>query len=192
MIAGFGASYCDLSLVNQVVQLVKVLEDQCTSFVFVGHSLGGTAALCLASKVQNSRAVCFNAGAAPTNPVVHGPSGRAIQYHIVGDLISSHMSDEAAKVKRIYKNNYRFGTLQPHDSTNILASSGSWKIITATQEDEMYERWGKQSLAGRVVQPLLTLLKYTSWLTRKKVFSLSPIPNSKRWYEQSTSTITGN
>lgn len=181
MIAGFGASYCDLSLVSQVSLLVGELEEKVSSFIFAGHSLGGTAALCLAGKVGNSRAVCFNAGAAPTNPVTSGPEGRAIQYHIVGDLISSHMSDEAAKVKRIYKRDSRFGSLKPHDSTNILASSGGWRIISPTEEDEMYQKWGNYLF---VVRTMIRFLRFTSWLLLKKVVQLSPIPNSKRWYEK--------
>jgi hypothetical protein len=181
VIAGFGASYCDLSLVSQVSELVNELMEQVSLFIFSGHSLGGTAALCLAGKVVNSRAVCFNAGAAPTNPVTRGPEGRAIQYHIVGDLISSHMSDEAAKVKRIYKRDSRFGSLKPHDSTNILASSGSWKIISPTEEDELYQKWGNHLF---VVKTMIRFLKFTSWLLLRKVVQLSPIPNSKRWYDQ--------
>lgn len=50
-------------------------------------------------------------GAAPTNPVTIGPGKeRATVYHIVGDIISSHMSDKAAVVYRI-KLNVPFGDL---------------------------------------------------------------------------------
>lgn len=71
------------------------------SIIFAGYSLGGTAAFCLAKAIPNSRCVCFNPGnldlliigAAPTNPIITGPgTARATVYHIVGDIISSHMS----------------------------------------------------------------------------------------------------
>lgn len=84
------ADYCDLSLVALVGKLVKDVSDKINNvtsstfgkikdfvlgrkkqvqtniepyFVFAGHSLGGTAATCLAMKFPNSRSISFNGGA---------------------------------------------------------------------------------------------------------------------------------
>ena len=55
--------------------------------------------MCLTQRYSDSRGISFNGGAAPTNPILSGPgSTRFVHYHIVGDLISSHMSLSAANV----------------------------------------------------------------------------------------------
>lgn len=136
MIAGYGNSYCDLSLVNQARQYAEEYQEE--GIVFAGHSLGGTAAFCLTSAIANSRSVSLNPGAAPTNPVITGPGARATVYHIVGDIISSHMSPNAANVIRIRKQDSRFGSVLPHDSFNILANSGWWDYATADEEDSKF------------------------------------------------------
>lgn len=59
------ANGCELSLVNEVS--LKIPQGK--PIIFTGHSLGGRAAMCLAEKYPNSRAVSFNGGAPPTNPV---------------------------------------------------------------------------------------------------------------------------
>jgi hypothetical protein len=88
-IIALNADYCDLTLVTLVTKLVKDVTDHINGvpstlskikdfvlgrpkkiatnvtpfFVFAGHSLGGTAAICLAMKYVNSRAISFNGGA---------------------------------------------------------------------------------------------------------------------------------
>lgn len=103
------------------------------NFVFVGHSLGGTAAQCLAGQYSNSRSIALNGGAAATNPVLVGPGSRARFYHIFGDLVSTHMSPNAAEVIRVAKKDRGFGVFYPHSSSRFLASDGEWKYATADE-----------------------------------------------------------
>lgn len=96
---------------------------------------GGTAAQCLAGMYPNSRSIALNGGAAPTNPVLTGPGpSRARCYHIMGDLVSTHMGPLAAQVIRVAKKNRKFGVLYPHSSSRFLASDGPWEYITANDE----------------------------------------------------------
>lgn len=88
-IIALNADYCDLTLVTLVAKLVKDVTDKINGvpstisritnfvlgrkkkeqtniepyFVFAGHSLGGTAAICLGMKYPNSRSVSYNGGA---------------------------------------------------------------------------------------------------------------------------------
>lgn len=88
-IIALDADYCDLTLVTLVTKLVKETTDKINNvpstfgkikdfvlgrkkreetniepyFVFAGHSLGGTAAICLGMKYPNSRSISFNGGA---------------------------------------------------------------------------------------------------------------------------------
>lgn len=182
MIAGYGNSYCDLSLVNQARQYAQEYEEE--GIIFVGHSLGGTAAFCLTSAIPNSRSVSLNPGAAPTNPVITGPGPRATVYHIVGDIISSHMSPNAANVIRIKKPDSVFGSVRPHDSTNILGSSGPWEYYTADEEDELWERWNNKAAVRYIVRPLGRFFNFLTWLKYNKSSEESPIPGSIRWDER--------
>ncbi len=133
-IAGFSfGGSCNLSLVD--IDIPQGYE----SIIFTGHSLGGAAALCLAQKHPNSRAVSFNGGAPPLKPTRVGPGpGRARHYHIEADLISSHMDPKAAEVIRIRKGG-KWGTVWPHETARFLEPGG--EIIDANQEQESYNRW---------------------------------------------------
>lgn len=138
------ANGCELSLVNEVAS--KIPQD--TFVVFTGHSLGGRAALCLAEKISNSRAVSFNGGAPPTNPVRSGPGpGRAIHYHIEGDLISSHMTPEAAEVVRVRLPGSQWGTVFPHELARFEEEG---QVISSNEEQASYVRWG-----GTLLKPFV-------------------------------------
>ncbi len=112
-IIAFGANYCDISLVSQARVLAQDLlrQRKTVNIIFAGHSLGGTAAFCLglflfcfyfsAGIFPNTRSVSLNGGASASNPVLVGPGpGRATFYHVFGDIVSTHMSPNAAKVIR--------------------------------------------------------------------------------------------
>lgn len=114
--------------------------------------------------------------------MITGPGRRATVYHIVGDLISSHMSPDAANVIRIKKSDSVFGNIRPHDSTNILASSGEWRYATADEEDQLYQQWFNRPHIKYIVNPLHKFFNYTNWLRKENTIN-NPIPGSQRWYE---------
>lgn len=182
-VIAFGGNYCDLSLVKQVQETLFQLVGQIKSVVFVGHSLGGTAAFCLTSQIQNSRGIGLNSGAAPTNPILSGPGPRFTHYHIFGDLISSHMAPWAADVVIIKKGNAfsLVGTSSAHSSGTILASSGPWYFSNQTEEDRAYERWGKTYQSSYINNVWGKLVSFLYYLQTKQVVEKNPIPGSERW-----------
>jgi len=102
--------------------------------VFVGHSLGGAAALLLGIKFPFSRVVAYNAVAASTNPTLMGPGEKAIHYHVVGDIISSHMSEAAARIIRV-KLPWKFGHEICHDAKNLVYAC-PWKYYDRDREQK--------------------------------------------------------
>jgi len=205
-IIALNADYCDLTLVALVDKLIKDVKDKINNksstfskikdfvlgrkkveetnidpyFVFAGHSLGGTAAQCLALKYPNSRSISFNGGGAPTNPVTIGPGpARATHYHIVGDLISTHVALSAAKVVRIKIPNIEFGTLSSHSTGNLLGKP--FIIYTPDQEDKEYVEWGKKDKVYSVVSKVIALTPYNTFMKVRNIIETEPIPNSLRW-----------
>jgi hypothetical protein len=192
-------SYCNLSIVAQGMDLVRLVTEAINApldpltesilptkpnrdppfFIFVGHSLGGTAAMCMTMQVPNSRGISFNGGASPTNPITTGPGrDRFTHYHIVGDLISTHMSEKAAKVIRIKIQGAEFGSTIPHSSGN-LTKNGS--LYTADQEDSDYLKWGRVgNLVYNVVKHLLAVTRFHTKLQTERVIEENPIPGSTR------------
>lgn len=172
MIAKEGTDYCNLSIVQEVLQMMELLKGGYDSVLFTGHSLGGTSAFCLSKRFPDSRCVVFNPGAAPTNPIISGPgASRATVYHIVGDIISSHMSSKAALVFRI-KLQVPFGSVKAHATENFF-SSGSYSLMTATQEDELFLKWAKgTNVTGAIYA------NYSKYLQTQAKFN--PIPDSAR------------
>ena len=192
--------YCDLSLVKEATELVNLVREEVVNppdrglinlglpdrsnrkepfFIFTGHSLGGTAAMCLTIKTPNSRGISFNGGASPTNPITQGPGpGRFTHYHIVGDLISSHMTDKAARVIRIKMAGKEFGSQKPHSSGNIKEQG---RPYTAEQEDKDYQKWGRfANIQYQIVSRLLAVSRFHTKLQTDNVVANSPIPGSTR------------
>ena len=211
------SDYCDLSLVDLASKLVKDVTDKINGvrstfgqitdfvlgrkkqeqtnitpyFVFVGHSLGGTSSMCLCMRYPNSRCISFNGGAPPTNPVYVGPGPeRATHYHIVGDLISTHMVDSAAKVLRIKMPNMEFGTLATHSSGNALAKP--FIIYTPTMEDIEYVAWGKKDKLYSVVSKVIALTPSNTFKKVAQIVENEPIPNSQRWIAKQSLTQFNN
>lgn len=89
---------CNLAAVSTATLVLKdILARGFTNITACGHSLGGAAAFCLGEKYPEITCVGFNAAAPITSPRETPPNGRA--YHIIGDLISSHIG---GAVTRIY------------------------------------------------------------------------------------------
>ena len=182
-----GSDYCNLSLVKLAEDLITKYSDKAKTIIFVGHSLGGTSALCLTSKYANFslpvRGIGFNAGAAPTNPILSGPGPQKFrQYHIVGDLISSHMGPEAAEVIRIKKSKAAFGGVYAHSTPRMLASDGDWAYSTPDEEDALYYNWGKTYKPGwDVLIPGASLGKFLRVIISSNIVEKNPIPGSTRF-----------
>ncbi len=179
---GFG-SYCDLSLVAEGSQIIsRILEEgwDREDIIVVGHSLGGAAAICLSTHF-GVRAISLNGGAAPTNPVLSGPGpNMAIHYHVFGDLISSHMSPDAARIIRVRNNQCEFGGVYPHAAVRMLKRDGPKEYVDATTEDQAYQKWGKRYHGG-FFRSFFGLLGFLATMKKYEVVQKSPIPGSQRW-----------
>jgi hypothetical protein len=157
---------------------------------FSGHSLGkersdlgGAAAMILAT-VYGGTCVVFNAAAPPTAPTILGPGpGKAVHYHIVGDMISSHMANSAATVIRIDQGDeYGFaGTARAHGTVNLWKAG---RVVDAEYEQVKYVKWG---VAGGFhwtqINAFVSGSTYVMNKTIKLIISTSPIPDTKAWLE---------
>jgi len=193
-------SYCNLTLVQEASQILDGVltsitkplmdpfggmiaparTDQTPNIIFAGHSLGGTATMCMTIKYPGSRGISFNGGASPTNPITAGPGeGRFTHYHIVGDLISSHMTDQAAKVIRIKIPGKEFGSQKPHSSGNLKVNGFPY---TAQQEDLDYQKWGSRAnIQYNIIKHVLAVTRFQTKLQTERVVENSPIPGSIRY-----------
>lgn len=177
-------SYCDLSLVKQAQDIILLILDEgyeSADITIVGHSLGGAAALCLGGQF-GCRCISFNGGASPTNPVLAGPGpALATHYHIFGDLISTHMSTQAARVVRVKGDHTEFGSFYPHATVRFLRSDGVKHVVSATEEDEAFLAWAnKFKFTWKLISPVFTFSTYLAYLKTKSIAKKSPIPDSKR------------
>jgi pimeloyl-ACP methyl ester carboxylesterase len=128
--------------------------------VFVGHSLGGAAAMLLGLKFPFARVVAYNAVAAATNPMLHGPGEKAIHYHVVGDLISSHMSPSAARIIRV-KLPWKFGHEICHDAKNLVYAC-PWKYYDRDKHQQEWETFCYKHWWFRLIIWFLGIFKYSS------------------------------
>ena len=178
-------SYCDLSLVAEASDIIQRIIDEGYDYediIIVGHSLGGSAALCVSTQYK-IRCISLNGGASPTNPVMAGPGPMlATHYHIFGDLISTHVSPTAARVIRVKGEKTEFGTFYPHAAVRILKSDGLKTPVSADEEDQAYLKWASTySLGWKLFSPLFSLASYLAYLKSSKIAKKSPIPGSQRW-----------
>ena len=183
VIAGLSSSGPDgITLVQQGEAILKDLiitqSISPSNIMLGGHSLGGYAAMMLGQKYQCN--VCsFNGGAPPTNPVHAGPGpSKATHYHIVGDLVSSHMDPAYAQVLRVEKHAGGYSPGWPHATDRFWKSDPTYGFLSADQEDLIWLMWGIGP-AIVAVPPAQILSKVAGILITNIVLS-SPIPGSKR------------
>lgn len=142
-LAGIVDGACNLALVQQGKQVIEQLLAQGYIVKIGGHSLGGAAAFCLAQQFpQLERIVALNAGAPPTGRGLKGTGQKCRAYHIVGDIISTHVDDSSAQVSRIHlagETNWTKVTF--YHSTQRFFESQSYQIWTAQMEQNDLERF---------------------------------------------------
>lgn len=178
---------CDLNITANAMKVISSLQSNHPQFPknprpgqvwVVGYSLGGAAAMCVGESLPWVNVVSFAGGAPATRPRYTGPGpGRAVHYHVVGDLVSTHMSPQAAKIIRVNKN-LEFGVLTPHISGRFLKSDPSYGFWTADQEDEAFLAWATES-SGTNLNPV-NLVKNLFTEATTKIACESPIPGSRR------------
>ncbi|MGL5112694.1 MAG: hypothetical protein ACRC6O_08660 [Flavobacterium sp.] len=132
-LAGIVDNSCDLSVVNQASALINNLQGK--NIIVGGHSLGGAAAFCIAHKHPVKRAVAFNGGAPPTGGGLKGTGENCRFYHIVGDIISTHVNDSTARVTRIHlKGDVNWTNTPYYHSTERFFENRSYEVWHAQEE----------------------------------------------------------
>lgn len=141
-----------------------------------GHSLGGRAALVVAKEL-GTKAVAFNPAAPWIKPLTQGPGPEnATTYHIVGDLISSHVSPTASEVIRVDQGYNPFQTVDAHKMANFTPQAKVYGFSSADQEDaHLYSNLAIVSASLVDYKSMQNILRTTNKIT------LSPIPGSKRF-----------
>ncbi|KND03440.1 uncharacterized protein SPPG_00924 [Spizellomyces punctatus DAOM BR117] len=201
-----GGASCDLGIVKEattVMDTVMAASHLRTSWITVaGFSLGGSAAMCLGNMYPHVEVVSFAGGAPATQPTLVGPGpDRAIHYHVVGDLVSSHMSPAAATVVRVDKGFTDFSVVKHHSSDRFLRADWAGRRVDADFEDQLFLAWARgdnRSTAGKVStwvkQGLISLLpsplRTVAGMvdsqvdaTFARVAESSPIPGSTRFLQ---------
>ena len=162
-----------------------------------GHSLGGFAAL-TTGHAFNLRACAWNAAAPIINPLTLGPGPtKATHYHIIGDLISTHVSPLAANNVRVLKGEGWGFAAWEHDQGRFLQSDPTMALWTADQENDAYYRLivtmklqptSEELMKG--IQSSIGLNAIMAYITRQPsvaalllvLLTLYPVPGCTWWY----------
>jgi hypothetical protein len=173
---------CSLSIINEASRIISLLEGD---IIVCGHSLGGQAAFCLQKKYpQIRRAISLNGAA----PIIGGPftgSGinESIFYHIVGDIISTHMDEQTCTLLRIKLPGF-VDWSDPsyyHSSDRFFEIFQDYTGFTAQEEQDDITKYVYSSTLTSTFVTLVTGL-VTKYLHRDRVRELvcqHPIPGSK-------------
>lgn len=158
-----------------------------------GHSLGGYSAFKVARQ-YSIRACSFNGAGCLLNPLYEGPGPlMATHYHVLGDLVSTHVSINAAKIVRVKKyNDWQLAYVE-HDWRRFLKDDPTLGFITADDEQNwMYQfmwKWIESSLKTEAVLTVaapvwvLELLGGISTAVFLQCLVIvNPIPGSKWWF----------
>jgi hypothetical protein len=135
-------------LTTELLEEDEEILIQCT-----GHSLGGAIARCV-GEALNLGVVTFNAAAPPSNPVLNMEN--QVHYHIVFDIISAWQSPNTVRIDKGFRpiksrSIIPFQWLKQVSREMYLAHSlesfsfiKKGKIISAQQENEMFQEWVKR------------------------------------------------
>lgn len=85
------------------------------------------------------------------------------------------MGPAASNVVRVMKgNSNEFGKLWPHEAVRLLKRDGSWRVVDANFEQELYEKWGN-SFSYQIFNHAQN---YFGLLKDRNVVKNSPIPGA--------------
>ena len=189
VIAGLiGNDKCALQIVQEVEKFVKdFIERGFCEIIVCGHSLGGEAAFCLAQKYQEiTRAISFN-GAAPASGGIFEGAGRerSTAYHIVGDVVSTHISDaqcHVSRIKLVEPNPTNWGDpFYYHSTDRFYNHQRQYVFWTPQQEQEDIQDYVYNStVTGELVNLVLGVVTKYLHRDRLREFICShPIPGSQ-------------
>lgn len=178
-LAGIVDNSCDLSVVNQASSIIETLEGK--NITVAGHSLGGAAAFCIAHK-YDVRAVAFNGGAPATGGGLKGTGySKCRFYHVVGDIISTHVNDATANVSRVHlKGPVDWNDVKYYHSTERFFEDNSYDLWQAQQEqDSLVYHLYNQSPTGFLITLVTGLISKEFNKDRiREIICQNPIPGT--------------
>lgn len=179
-LAGVVDGSCDLAVVNQAEAIIEGLHDK--NVIVAGHSLGGAAAFCVSHKGNVTRAVAFNPGAPPTGGGLKGAEGICRAYHIVGDIISTHIDDSTADVTRVHlRGEVNWNNVTYYHSTDRFFENKSYDIWYAQEEQDSLVKYIYNQSPTTALLTLVTGL-ITKELNKDRIREIvckNPIPGTK-------------
>jgi len=179
-LAGVVDGSCDLAVVNQAEAIIEGLHDK--NVVVAGHSLGGAAAFCVSHKGNVTRAVAFNPGAPPTGGGLKGAEGICRAYHIVGDIISTHIDDSTADVTRVHlRGEVNWNNVTYYHSTDRFFENKSYDIWRAQEEQDSLVKYIYNQSPTTALLTLVTGL-ITKELNKDRIREIvckNPIPGTE-------------
>jgi hypothetical protein len=179
-LAGIVDDSCDLAVVNQAEALIRNLQGM--SITVAGHSLGGAAAFCIAHKFDLKRVVAFNPGAPPTGGGLRGTGDNCRAYHIVGDIISTHIDDSTARTSRIHlTGQVRWNDTKYYHSTDRFFENKSFDKWYAQQEQDSLAKYVYTQSPSTFLLTLVTGLvsKEFNKDRIREIICNNPIPGTK-------------
>jgi hypothetical protein len=188
IIAGLiGGDKCALHIVDDVSLYIEdFIERGFCEIIVCGHSLGGEAAFCLANKYAAvTRAVAFN-GAAPASggEFIGAGKERSRSYHIVGDVVSTHIDGDFCDVRRIKLIEDRptdWGNpIYYHATERFIDHKRDWVLWTPQREQDDIEDYVFHStLKSTLIEVALGVISKNISPARLREFICShPIPGS--------------
>jgi len=186
VIAGLvGHDKCALSIVSIVTVMVQEFIDrEFCEIIVCGHSLGGEAAFCIAKKFPQIYSVSFN-GAAPMSGGIFEGAGveKSTAYHIVGDVVSTHISSASCKVFRIKLEPRRVNWGDPfyyHSTSRFYEHGRKYTLWSAQDEQDDMQNYVFTSTAGEEILSLLlgVVTKYLHRDRLREFVCANPIPGS--------------
>lgn len=174
---------CDLKIVADAKPFVQEFIDRGFCEIIVcGHSLGGNAAMCLGKEFSEvTRVITFNGAAPPTSDWAGVGRERSKAYHIVGDLISTHLDDWTADVRRmqlIEPEGTNWGDPAFYHSTDRFLETRPVRRITNQQEETDLMTYIFKSANAPVTVTMGVLTKHLSPARLKEFFCAHPIPGT--------------
>lgn len=185
---------CNLAQATSAsVVLDDIIGAGYTDITVAGWSLGGAAALCVASKYPKILGIGFNNVAFPTKPSITPSNGKS--YHIVGDITSSHIGGNVVRIYLVESG------LQYDQTPNQLQVDGlvwddvpyyhslerffdhgrEYKIVDAQYEQNALENFAfKRTLLASAVDVVgaLTSQALNPFKRLQKIICSNPIPGS--------------
>lgn len=152
--------------------------------IVCGHSLGGAAAFCITRQhPEITRCVSFNGAA----PIVGGPhlgagKEKSRFYHIVGDIISTHMDEDSCEVFRIkLPGSVDWNNPAWYHSTNRFYWEGLFEYWSAQNEQDDIQDYVYNTTLGTYFVTLLTgvVSKYLNRDRLRELVCSTPIPGSE-------------